>query len=96
MTGVQTCALPIYNQFVTCAVSSSFSVRRGQLCASELQDFNIGFVASTLYDALPELIRRFRIIAPDAEVNLLETDQVLTRARCGYSEGLGTAKVGAG
>src|ERR1700739_1705600 len=34
--------------------------------------FNIGFVASTLYDALPELIRRFRIIAPDAEVNLLE------------------------
>jgi DNA-binding transcriptional LysR family regulator len=34
--------------------------------------FNIGFVASTLYDALPELIRRFRIIAPGAEVNLLE------------------------
>lgn len=34
--------------------------------------FNIGFVASTLYDALPELIRRFRIIVPDAEVNLLE------------------------
>ena len=34
--------------------------------------FNVGFVASTLYDALPELIRRFRIIAPGAEVNLLE------------------------
>src|SRR5258705_335718 len=34
--------------------------------------FNIGFVASTLYDALPELIRRFRIIVPGAEVNLLE------------------------
>src|SRR6266478_4146319 len=30
--------------------------------------FNIGFVASTLYDALPELIRRFRIIVPGAEV----------------------------
>src|SRR5712675_2169517 len=34
--------------------------------------FNIGFVASTLYDALPELIRRFRIIVPGAEVNLSE------------------------
>lgn len=34
--------------------------------------FNIGFVASTLYDALPELIRRFRIIAPGAEVQLVE------------------------
>lgn len=34
--------------------------------------FNIGFVASTLYDTLPELIRDFRILAPDVEVQLLE------------------------
>jgi LysR family transcriptional regulator, benzoate and cis,cis-muconate-responsive activator of ben and cat genes len=34
--------------------------------------FNIGFVASTLYDALPELIRRFRIALPGVEVQLLE------------------------
>jgi LysR family transcriptional regulator, benzoate and cis,cis-muconate-responsive activator of ben and cat genes len=34
--------------------------------------FNIGFVASTLYDDLPELIRRFRIIVPGVEVQLLE------------------------
>ncbi len=34
--------------------------------------FNIGFVASTLYDALPELIRRFRITIPGVEVQLLE------------------------
>jgi LysR family transcriptional regulator, benzoate and cis,cis-muconate-responsive activator of ben and cat genes len=34
--------------------------------------FNIGFVASTLYDALPELIRRFRIIVPGVEVQLVE------------------------
>ncbi len=34
--------------------------------------FNIGFVASTLYDALPELIRRFRIAVPGVEVQLLE------------------------
>ena len=34
--------------------------------------FNIGFVASTLYDALPELIRRFRIAIPGAEVHLVE------------------------
>lgn len=34
--------------------------------------FNIGFVASTLYDALPELIREFRIHAPQVNVQLLE------------------------
>lgn len=34
--------------------------------------FNIGFVASTLYDSLPELIRRFRITVPGVEVQLLE------------------------
>lgn len=34
--------------------------------------FNIGFVASTLYDDLPELIRRFRITVPGVEVHLLE------------------------
>lgn len=34
--------------------------------------FNIGFVASTLYDALPELIRRFRITVPGVEVQLVE------------------------
>jgi DNA-binding transcriptional LysR family regulator len=34
--------------------------------------FTIGFVASTLYDALPELIRRFRLAVPDADVHLVE------------------------
>ena len=34
--------------------------------------FNIGFVASTLYDALPELIRRFGITVPGVEVQLVE------------------------
>ena len=34
--------------------------------------FSIGFVASTLYDALPELIRRFRIARPGIEVALSE------------------------
>ncbi|MGL5736610.1 MAG: LysR family transcriptional regulator [Beijerinckiaceae bacterium] len=38
--------------------------------------FNIGFVASTLYDSLPELIRRFRIIIPGVEVQLLEMTTV--------------------
>ena len=32
----------------------------------------IGFVASTLYDELPELIRRFRLTAPNVEVTLSE------------------------
>mgnify|MGYP001806308546 CR=1 FL=1 len=34
--------------------------------------FTIGFVASTLYDALPELIRAFRVRSPDVEVQLVE------------------------
>lgn len=34
--------------------------------------FNIGFVASTLYGALPELVREFRILSPEVEVQLLE------------------------
>jgi DNA-binding transcriptional LysR family regulator len=37
-----------------------------------VSQFTIGFVASTLYDALPELIRRFRIKAPGVEVTLSE------------------------
>jgi DNA-binding transcriptional LysR family regulator len=38
----------------------------------ERKQFGIGFVASTLYDSLPELIRRFRITMPDVEVALSE------------------------
>jgi DNA-binding transcriptional LysR family regulator len=34
--------------------------------------FSIGFVASTLYEVLPELIRRFRITVPGIEIALLE------------------------
>lgn len=34
--------------------------------------FNIGFVASTLYDTLPELIREFRILSPEVQVQLIE------------------------
>jgi DNA-binding transcriptional LysR family regulator len=37
-----------------------------------VMQFTVGFVASTLYDALPELIRRFRIKAPGVEVILSE------------------------
>jgi DNA-binding transcriptional LysR family regulator len=37
-----------------------------------VRQFNIGFVASTLYDPLPELIRRFRLAVPDADVHLVE------------------------
>lgn len=37
-----------------------------------VRQFNIGFVASTLYDPLPELIRRFRIAVPGVDVQLFE------------------------
>lgn len=36
------------------------------------QQFGIGFVASTLYDTLPELIRQFRSDVPDVEIVLSE------------------------
>ena len=38
----------------------------------ERRAFGIGFVASTLYDMLPELIRRFRLTMPGVEVLLSE------------------------
>ena len=38
--------------------------------------FRIGFVASTLYDALPELLRRFRVTAPDDEIGMIEMTTV--------------------
>lgn len=34
--------------------------------------FSIGFVASTIYAALPDLIRRFRAAAPEVDLNLVE------------------------
>jgi LysR family transcriptional regulator, benzoate and cis,cis-muconate-responsive activator of ben and cat genes len=36
------------------------------------RQFGIGFVASTLYDVLPELIRRFRLMAPGVEIVITE------------------------
>jgi len=36
------------------------------------RQFGIGFVASTLYDVLPELIRRFRLTVPGVEIVLTE------------------------
>jgi len=47
----------------------STTLRIGQ---GTVTQFTIGFVASTLYHALPELIRRFRIKAPGVEVMLSE------------------------
>lgn len=43
-----------------------------RLGKSGLKQFGIGFVASTLYEALPELIRRFRLTKPGVEVVLSE------------------------
>lgn len=40
------------------------------------QRFRIGFVASTLYDRLPELLRRFRRATPGIEVTLTELTTV--------------------
>ena len=43
-----------------------------RIAKGERKQFGIGFVASTLYDTLPELIRRFRITMPGVEVALSE------------------------
>lgn len=41
--------------------------------ATERRRFTIGFVASTIYARLPELIRAFRQRAPDVELSLVES-----------------------
>jgi DNA-binding transcriptional LysR family regulator len=41
--------------------------------ASEKRRFTIGFVASTIYARLPELIRAFRLAAPEVELVLQES-----------------------
>ncbi len=41
--------------------------------ATERRRFTIGFVASTIYARLPELIRAFRKRAPDVELSLVES-----------------------
>ena len=41
--------------------------------ASEKRRFTIGFVASTIYARLPELIREFRAVMPDVELTLVES-----------------------
>ncbi|BAI74264.1 transcriptional regulator (plasmid) [Azospirillum sp. B510] len=43
---------------------------------AEHSRFTIGFVASTLYGWLPEMIRRYRSIRPDVEVSLVELTTV--------------------
>jgi LysR family transcriptional regulator, benzoate and cis,cis-muconate-responsive activator of ben and cat genes len=43
-----------------------------KIARGSVKQFSIGFVASTLYESLPELIRRFRLIVSDVEVALLE------------------------
>ena len=41
--------------------------------ASEKRRFTIGFVASTIYARLPELIREFRAVMPDVDLTLVES-----------------------
>jgi LysR family transcriptional regulator, benzoate and cis,cis-muconate-responsive activator of ben and cat genes len=43
-----------------------------KIAQGRAKQFSIGFVASTLYESLPELIRRFRLTNGDVEVALLE------------------------
>jgi DNA-binding transcriptional LysR family regulator len=43
-----------------------------RLREAELPRFSLGFVASTLYGRLPEVIRRYRAVRPRVELTLLE------------------------
>jgi len=43
-----------------------------QLLEAEKPHFSMGFVASTLYGYLPEVIRRYRVARPGVELTLLE------------------------
>lgn len=54
--------------------------------------FVIGFVASTIYARLPELIRAFRIVAPDVELQLVESstlDQIVALRESRIDVGFG-------
>ena len=44
----------------------------GRLRDTEQTRFRVGFVASTLYGYLPEVIRRYRAVRPNVEIVLLE------------------------
>ena len=44
----------------------------GRLRDTEQTRFRVGFVASTLYGYLPEVIRRYRTVRPNVEIVLLE------------------------
>ena len=60
--------------------------------ALERRRFVIGFVASTIYARLPELIRAFRVAAPDVELALVEStslDQILALKEGRIDIGLG-------
>lgn len=43
-----------------------------RLAKGSVSQFTIGFVASTLYESLPEIIRRLRLVAPGVEIILTE------------------------
>jgi DNA-binding transcriptional LysR family regulator len=43
-----------------------------RIAQGRVRQFSIGFVPSTLYESLPELIRRFRLMVKDVEVALFE------------------------
>lgn len=51
-----------------------------RLAKGTVAQFTIGFVGSTLYEALPELIRRFRIAAPAVEISLTEMTTIEQRS----------------
>ena len=46
------------------------------LILTDRQRFVIGFVGSTIYGPVPELIRQFRLAAPELEVDLIEMNTV--------------------
>jgi len=43
-----------------------------RIAAGKKRQFGVGFVPSTLYDLLPEIIRRYRLSAPGVEIVLTE------------------------
>ena len=49
-----------------------------KIAGGSVKQFSIGFVASTLYESLPELIRRFRLIVSDVDVALHRNDNART------------------
>jgi DNA-binding transcriptional LysR family regulator len=80
-----------------CLLEGDMRAMTRKIAAGTVPRFTIGFVASTIYDLLPDLVRRFRAAAPGTEVQLVETttlDQIAALRDGRIDAGFGRLRFG--